>query len=112
MTLSPNEREIGAKARYAARFEQSRNRVRELSGHALLSPTEVAAMLCITTKHIRVLEDAGEFPARVQLGRNKKGWRLKDIEEYIDARQKRHRICEDNRRGRWAAADERGADHG
>lgn len=95
-----------------AREAERKKEARALSGHALITGPEAAAMCGITTKHIRTLEAQGDFPARVRIGPNRVAWRLRDLEEWIDARIQRHSISEENRRGRWAAADEQEADHG
>jgi predicted DNA-binding transcriptional regulator AlpA len=71
-----------------ARQAQIRNVVRELSGHTLLKPQEVAELLATTTKTIRELEARGDFPPRVEIGPMLIGYRLKDIEAFIDARMK------------------------
>lgn len=97
--------EITEEARRARESERKKE-VRTLSGHALITGPEAAAMCGITTKHIRTLEAQGDFPARVRIGPNRVAWRLRDLEEWIDARIQRHSICEDNRRGRWAAGSE------
>ncbi|MCB5175544.1 helix-turn-helix transcriptional regulator [Microvirga lenta] len=70
------------------RQAQIRSVVRELSGHTLLKPLEVAELLATTTKTIRELEARGEFPPRVEIGPMSVGYRLKDIEAFIDARLK------------------------
>jgi prophage regulatory protein len=45
--------------------------------------------------HIARLEAAGEFPKRIQLGPNRVGWLLSEVEAWIDERLAR-RICDTN----------------
>ncbi|MET4101681.1 putative DNA-binding transcriptional regulator AlpA [Roseovarius sp. MBR-78] len=68
-----------------AREAEHKKEARALSGHALITGPEAAAMCGITTKHIRTLEAQGDFPARVRIGPNRVAWRLRDLEEWIDA---------------------------
>jgi prophage regulatory protein len=52
----------------------------------ILTQKEVCDLVRYTPQHIRRLEKAGKFPRRLQLGPNKVGWRLVDIEAWIAAR--------------------------
>ncbi len=52
---------------------------------------ECCDMVCFTNTHLRRLEEKGEFPARFKLaeGSGKSGacgWRLSDIQGWIEAR--------------------------
>jgi prophage regulatory protein len=39
--------------------------------------------------HLQRLEDAGEFPQRIPLGRNRVVWEVVAIEEYIETRKRK-----------------------
>jgi prophage regulatory protein len=52
----------------------------------ILTQKEVCDLVRYTPQHIRRLEKAGKFPRRLQLGPNKVGWRLIDIEAWLAAR--------------------------
>lgn len=58
-----------------------------ISGHKIVRLKDAAIMLGFTPKHLRTLERKGDFPARVQLGPKSVGWRLMDLEAWIDARR-------------------------
>lgn len=76
-------------ARKQRRVEQmdfARERAMRLSGHTLVRPFEVAAMLGITPKTLRELEADGKLPPRVTFSAKVFGWRLADIEAVIDDR--------------------------
>ena len=47
------------------------------------SATELRSLAPYTPQHIHRLEKAGRFPKRPQLGPNRVGWRLTDIEAWI-----------------------------
>lgn len=47
---------------------------------------ELQAMVPYTAQHILRLEKAGRFPRRLQIGQNRVGWLLVEIEEWISAR--------------------------
>jgi predicted DNA-binding transcriptional regulator AlpA len=76
-------------ARKQRRIEQmdlARERAKRLSGHTLLRPIEVAAMLGTTPKTLREWEANGIMPPRVTFSAKVFGWRLADIEAAIEAR--------------------------
>ena|SRR5437667_3212154 len=50
------------------------------------SATELRSLAPYTPQHIHRLEKAGRFPKRPQLGPNRVGWRLTDIEAWINER--------------------------
>ena len=51
------------------------------------SPKRRCARSCpYTPQHLHRLEKAGRFPRRIQLGPNRVGWRLTDIERWIEER--------------------------
>lgn len=52
----------------------------------IITQKELSSLVPYTPQHIRRLEKAGEFPRRMQLGQNRIGWRLMDIEAWLVAR--------------------------
>jgi len=64
----------------------TRQRVLALTNSVVLRQGEAAVMCGITSKHIRELEKEGKFCARVQLGENSVGYRLKDLERWLEER--------------------------
>lgn len=52
----------------------------------ILRPKEVSDLLGLTTRHIRNLERQGDFPPKVRLGPKSVGWRLIDLQEWINSR--------------------------
>lgn len=58
----------------------------DLKGLRILTKKEVCALVPYTPQHIHRLEKAGRFPRRLQLGPNRVGWRLTDIERWINER--------------------------
>ena len=51
----------------------------------IITQKELRSLVPYTPHHILRLEKAGKFPRRMQLGQNRVGWRLIDIEEWIAA---------------------------
>jgi len=64
-----------------------RQSVRSISRHSIVRLKEACEMVGFTAKHLRHLERNGQFPLRVHLGPNSVGWRLMDLEEWIDSRR-------------------------
>ena len=60
--------------------------IHDLKGLRILTKKEVCALVPYTPQHIHRLEKAGRFPRRIQLGANRVGWRLTDIERWIEER--------------------------
>ncbi len=58
----------------------------------ILSKRQLKELVLYSPQHIARLEAAGEFPKRVQLGRNRVGWVESEVldwlEERIDGREK------------------------
>lgn len=52
----------------------------------LLSCEEVSAAVNYSKVHIYRLMDRGEFPKRVQIGRNRVGWLESEVAEWLNAR--------------------------
>ncbi len=71
------------KARQIEQMELARARVQSLTGHTLLRPIEVAAMLGTTRKTLREMEARGDLPPRVTFSAKVFGWRLADMEALI-----------------------------
>jgi prophage regulatory protein len=58
----------------------------DLKGLRILTKKQVCALVPYTPQHIHRLEKAGRFPRRLQLGPNRVGWRLVDIERWVNER--------------------------
>jgi prophage regulatory protein len=58
-----------------------------------------------TRQHIRHLEQAGEFPASVQLSPNRIAWRENEVDAWIAARPVRRRVRADPSVTAGVAAD-------
>lgn len=52
----------------------------------IVSKKELRQMVPFTPQHILRLEKQGRFPRRIRLGERRVGWRLTDIEAWLDAR--------------------------
>jgi prophage regulatory protein len=52
----------------------------------IITQKELRSLVPYTPQHVLRLEKAGRFPRRIQLGQNRIGWRLIDIEEWVKAR--------------------------
>lgn len=52
----------------------------------ILTKKDLRQLVPYTPQHVLRLEKAGQFPRRIQLGANRVGWRLIDIEAWIAAR--------------------------
>ena len=52
----------------------------------IITKAELRSLVPYTPQHIHRLEKAGRFPRRLQLGPNRVGWRLTDIERWINER--------------------------
>mgnify|MGYP000933054929 FL=1 len=52
----------------------------------IITQKELRGLVPYTPQHVLRLEKAGKFPRRMQLGQNRVGWRLIDIEAWITAR--------------------------
>lgn len=62
-------------------------RIYDLRGLRIITKKELRELVPYTPQHIHRLEKAGRFPKRLQLGPNRVGWRLTDIEAWINGRQ-------------------------
>lgn len=62
-------------------------RIYDLKGLRIITKKELRELVPYTPQHIHRLEKAGRFPKRLQLGPNRVGWRLTDIEDWINGRQ-------------------------
>ena len=61
-------------------------RIDDLKALRIITKKELRALVPYTPQHIHRLEKAGRFPRRLQLGPNRVGWRLTDIERWINER--------------------------
>jgi prophage regulatory protein len=52
----------------------------------IITQKALRSLVPYTPQHVLRLEKAGRFPRRIQLGQNRIGWRLIDIEEWVKAR--------------------------
>lgn len=52
----------------------------------IVSKKELRQMVPFTPQHILRMEKQGRFPRRIRLGERRVGWRLTDIEAWLDAR--------------------------
>ncbi len=52
----------------------------------IVTQKELRVLVPYTPQHISRLEKSGKFPRRMQLGQNRIGWRLMDIEAWVNAR--------------------------
>lgn len=52
----------------------------------IITQKDLRSLVPYTPQHVLRLEKAGKFPRRLQLGQNRVGWRLIDIEAWITAR--------------------------
>lgn len=55
----------------------------------IVSKKDLLKLVPYSDQHILRLEKAGKFPRRIDLGENRVGWRLANIEEWINSRQVR-----------------------
>ena len=55
-------------------------------GRRVITESEAAALCCFSVVHFRRLRKAGTGPRYVQLGMRRLGYRLRDVETWIDAR--------------------------
>ncbi len=75
------------KAAHQRNLAIARETVKSLSGHTLIRLDEAAIMMGMTKKTLREHEHERppSFPSRVTLSPKVTGFRLKDIEAYIDS---------------------------
>lgn len=52
----------------------------------IITKKELRELVPYTPQHIHRLEKAGKFPRRLQLGANRVGWRLADIQAWVESR--------------------------
>ena len=60
---------------------------RELTNHTIVRTAEAAAILGITVKHLHTLTKESDFPAKIKLGSHAVGWRVLDLENWIDSKK-------------------------
>ena len=64
----------------------SRQNARQISDHTIVRTAETAAILSITKKHRSELLKRDDFPRKVRLKQQAIGWRIHDIEAWIDSK--------------------------
>ena len=57
---------------------------RAMSDKAIARTKIAAAILGITPKHLHDLAKRSDFPSKVRIGSNAVGWRVADLEAWID----------------------------
>lgn len=60
--------------------------VASLNHLRIITRKELRHLVPYTPQHILRLEKAGKFPRRIRLGGNRVGWRLVDIEDWLNSR--------------------------
>ena len=60
---------------------------RELTNHTIARTAEAAAILGITVKHLHTLAKKPDFPTKIKLGSHAVGWRVLDLENWIDSKK-------------------------
>jgi prophage regulatory protein len=64
----------------------SASSIGDISALRIIDKKVLRTLVPYSLQHIYRMEIAGEFPQRLQLGQNRVGWRLSDIEEWIRSR--------------------------
>lgn len=54
--------------------------------HRIITRKELRTLVPYTPQHILRLEKQGKFPKRIQVGDNRVGWLLIEVEQWIEAR--------------------------
>jgi prophage regulatory protein len=54
--------------------------------HRLIFPDEVQSISRYSAQHLRRLEENGEFPRRVRIGKNRIAWLRSEVEQWLDDR--------------------------
>ena len=52
----------------------------------IITRKELRLMVPFTPQHIGRLERAGKFPKRIRIGERRVGWRLADVEAWLEQR--------------------------
>lgn len=66
--------------------EDTRKDVSALHHLRIITQKDLRVLVPYTPQHVLRLEKAGKFPRRMQLGANRVGWRVIDIEAWIASR--------------------------
>ena len=64
-------------------------RTRAISGHTIVRPSDAAALLGITREYLHALSKMPDFPSKVVMGKRAVGWRIADLEAWIDSKTRR-----------------------
>jgi len=54
----------------------------------IITKKELQLIVPYSAQHIGRLEKAGQFPKRICIGKRRVGWRLSDVEAWLDQRSK------------------------
>ncbi len=84
MSKLPSEDTIRAKSE--PRSKQEDHQTNYSSPSRLITKAELRRIVPYTPQHILRLEKRGMFPRRVQVGANRVGWLLSEIEDWVAAR--------------------------
>ena len=68
------------------KIKSNLDRARALSGYTVIRPSDTAALLGITREHLNALSKMPDFPCKVVMGKRAVGWRLADLEAWIDSK--------------------------
>ena len=68
------------------KIKSNLDRARALSGYTVVRPSEAAALLGITREHLHALSKMPDFPSKVVMGKRAVGWRIADLEAWIDSK--------------------------
>lgn len=72
--------------RKAGSLTEMRQRSRGVTDHAIVRTAEAAAILSITRKHLQKLSKEPDFPRKVRMGANAVGWKIIDLESWINSK--------------------------
>lgn len=64
-------------------------RTRAISGHTIVRPSDAAALLGITREYLHALSKMPDFPSKEVMGKRAVGWRIADLEAWIDSKTRR-----------------------
>jgi prophage regulatory protein len=73
--------------------------LQENSMEKILDWTALRRVIPISRSHIWRLERAGNFPARIRIGKRKIGWRASEVESWIDNRPSPSSTAKEDRNG-------------
>lgn len=59
------------------------DKLSDLAGIRIITKKQLSKLIPYSMPHVKRLEDQGKFPRRVQLGENRVGWVLGEVETWI-----------------------------